>query len=446
MKSFEEFKIKKPLKKALANLGFQEATAIQEEAFAPIRSGGDVVGIAQTGTGKTLAYTLPLLADLDYSDQEQPRVLILVPTRELVLQVAERISQFAEYTNTRVAGVYGGVTISKHKEVVTRGCDILIGTPGRINDLILSRTLRLKAIKKVVVDEVDLMLDLGFRPQLVAIFDMLPSRRQHILFSATMTDEVSYIIEKFLHGPLRITVASSGTPIDTITQRASRVKNFYTKINLLKMILADAKTYGKVLVFAPNKRNVERINEELAEELGSVDVIHGNKSQNYRINALQQFENGETRILIATDVMARGIDLTYITHVISMDVPNFPENYMHRIGRTGRAGASGNSILLYTDQELDQKEAIEQLMGFAIEEMEPPQNLEIASRLLPEERTDVQEINNPNTKIERGKKFHDKKEKNQKVNLGGKYKREIEKKYKKPKTRGDKNYNRRKKR
>lgn len=447
MSSFDDFKINKQLRYAIEDLGFTEATPIQEQAFSVIRSGRDVVGIAQTGTGKTFAYTLPLLEGLKFSKQVNPRILILVPTRELVLQVLDQIKTYGKYSSIRVLGVYGGTNINTQRQEVAQGCDILVGTPGRLYDLAVSRSLQLKSVKHLVIDEVDVMLDLGFRFQLVNIFDLLPQKRQNIMFSATMTDEVDELMDTFFTAPERIQVALSGTPLDAIEQSYYQLPNFYTKVNLVAQLLKDKQTYQKNLVFVSNKKHADRVYNELAEVYGdAVGVIHANKTQNYRINAIEQFDAGTYRILVTTDVMARGLDLDQITHVFNLDVPRFPENYMHRIGRTGRAGKQGFSILMGTADEVEKKEEIEALMQRSITQLEVPEGLEVSQKLLPEEQPDHVEINNPSKRPDdRGASFHEKKAKNKKVNLGGSYKREIAKKYKKPKTRGDKNYNRRNK-
>lgn len=448
MASFEDFKINKQLRYAIEDLGFSTPTPIQEQAFSVVKSGRDVVGIAQTGTGKTFAYMLPVLENLKFSKQINPRVLIIVPTRELVLQVTEQVKAYGKYSSIRVVGVYGGTNINTQKEEVLQGCDILVGTPGRLYDLALSRALQLKSVKQLIIDEVDVLLDLGFRFQLVNIFDLLPAKRQNIMFSATMTDEVDELMDTFFTSPERIQVALSGTPLDAIEQHYYEVPNFYTKANLLSVLLKDKNEFKKTLVFVSNKKLADRLFKVLEEVFGNeVGVIHANKTQNYRINAIEQFDAGTYRILVTTDVMARGLDLDEVTHVFNVDVPRFAENYMHRIGRTGRAGTTGKSYLIGTPDELERKEAIETLMNKSIAQVDLPEGLEVSKRLIPEEEPNYVEINNPTKRDDtRGASFHEKKEKNKKVNLGGKYKREIAKKYKKPKTRGDKNYNRRNKR
>ncbi|MCZ4320013.1 DEAD/DEAH box helicase [Aequorivita viscosa] len=447
METFNELKISKQLQYAITDLGFEKPTPIQARSFSVIMSGTDMVGIAQTGTGKTFAYMLPILQDLKFSKQVHPRIMVLVPTRELVLQVVEEIEKFGKYSSIRVVGIYGGTNINRQKEAVAQGTDIIVATPGRLYDLIISGAIQLKSIKKVVIDEVDVMLDLGFRFQLTNILELLPDKRQNIMFSATMTDDVNVFIHDFFIAPVTVSVAVSGTPLDNISQYAYKVENFYTKANLLKLLLQNEKDFKKALVFVPNKKSADLLFDILDEFFGSeVAVIHSNKTQNYRIRSIENFNTEKTRILVTTDVMARGLDLDLISHVINFDTPNFPENYMHRIGRTGRAEQEGTAILLYTQKEEAAKNAIEDLMDFKIEVLDFPKEVEISKQLTYEEQPQIVEINNPSNVEEAGPAFHEKKEKNKKENQGGSYKRTIKQKYKKPKTLGDKNYNKRKKR
>ncbi|WP_093023608.1 DEAD/DEAH box helicase [Pustulibacterium marinum] len=449
MATFEDLNLGKFLDNALVDLGYTTPTPIQEEAFPAILSGKDMVGIAQTGTGKTFAYLLPLLRELKFSRQLNPRILILVPTRELVVQVVEAIEKLTAYMNIRVAGVYGGVNMNTHAALVGEGQDIIVATPGRLYDLTISRMLSLKSVQKLVIDEVDVMLDLGFRFQLMNIFDLLPEKRQNIMFSATMTTDVDELITDFFLLPEKISVAASGTPLENIEQTRYEVENFYTKINLVTQLLRDKQTFSKVVIFSPNKKKADILFERLEEEfLGQCAVIHSNKTQNYRLRAIENFDSGKNRILVASDIIARGLDFDELSHVISIDVPEYPENYIHRMGRTGRAEKEGKSILFSTPKEADFVEAIENLMQKKITLLENPEDLKLDSQLLPEERTVIRERNNP-TKVDlddRGEAFHEKKEKNKKQNLGGSYRRELAKKYKKPKTRGDKNANKKKKR
>lgn len=443
--TFKDLDLSNQLHYAIEDLRFENPTPIQEQAFSVIRSGKDVVGIAQTGTGKTFGYMLPILRDLKFLKTQHPRVLVLVPTRELVLQVVDEIEKLAKYLNVRVLGVYGGTNINTQKQGIAQGQDIIVATPGRLYDLALSNVLKLKTIQKLVIDEVDVMLDLGFRFQLMNIFDLLPEKRQNILFSATMTEDVDALIDDFFKNPEKISVAVSGTPLDNIEQVSYNIPNFFTKVNLLHHFLKDRQTYHKVLIFVAFKRSADLLFKHLEEAFSNeLCIIHSNKTQNYRIRSIRQFDEGKNRILVATDVMARGLDFDNVSHVINFDTPDFPENYMHRIGRTGRAEKAGKTILFSTEKEQENKETIEALMDYKIPVLELPEGVEISKLLTEDERPkeDTQQSKN-RTALEfvPGASFHEKSEKNSKTNQGGSYRREIAKKYKKPKTRGDKNYN-----
>lgn len=451
MTTFQDLNLNTPLYNALNDLGFTTPTPIQAQAFNVVASGKDMVGIAQTGTGKTFAYMLPILKNLKYSTQENPRVLILVPTRELVVQVVDEIEKLSKYINNRVLGVYGGTNINTQKQAIAEGLDILVATPGRLYDLALTRVLQLKSIQKLVIDEVDVMLDLGFRHQLINIFDILPERRQNIMFSATMTQDVDALINDFFKTPQQVSIAVSGTPLENISQHRYNIPNFYTKVNVLTHLLNNTEHYNKVLIFVAYKRMADRLFDKLDEVFhDELCVIHSNKTQNYRLRSIEQFRNGENRILIATDVMARGLDIDNISHVINFDTPAFPENYMHRIGRTGRAEREGEALVFSTEKEQEAIKNIEGLMNMEIPVLEIPELVEISTELIEEERPQIKERNNPTKRLKDedapGPAFHEKSEKNSKENLGGSYKFKIAAKYKKPKTRGDKNYNKRNKR
>lgn len=449
--TFRDLNLNTPLYNALDDLGLTTPTPIQEQSFNVISSGADMIGIAQTGTGKTFAFLLPILKNLKFSNQENPRVLILVPTRELVVQITDELEKITKYINVKILGVYGGTNINTQKQAIAQGLDILVATPGRLYDLALSRVLQLKSIQKLVIDEVDVMLDLGFRHQLINIFDILPERRQNIMFSATMTQDVDALINNFFVNPKRISVAASGTPLDNILQQRYDVPNFYTKVNLLNYLLNDKDIFNKVLIFVAFKRMADRLFEALETTFNDeCCVIHSNKTQNYRLRSIEQFRKGENRILIATDVMARGLDIDIISHVINFDTPDYPENYMHRIGRTGRAEKEGISILFSTEKEQKGLQLIEDLMQMQISLIDFPENVEVSTELIEEELPQIREHNNPHKRKTDddapGPAFHEKSEKNKKENLGGSYKFKIAAKYKKPKTRGDKNYNKRNKR
>ena len=444
MSNFNELNLNKQLFNAIEDLGFEQQTPIQSDTYSMILSGKDIVGIAQTGTGKTIAYCLPLLQELSYSTQTNPRILILVPTRELVAQVVETLNDLTKYITCRIIGVYGGTNMNTQKKWLQDGADVVVATPGRLYDLALCRALQLKGVKKVVIDEVDIMLDLGFRFQLTNIFELLPTKKQNLMFSATMTEDIEEIISSFFSLAEKVQIALSGTPLENIIQTKYSVPNYFTKENLLVNILQDKEKMKKVLVFVSSKKIADRLYESMSEFfISELAVIHSNKSQNYRFRSINQYSEGKVRILIATDIIARGLDLDKISHVINFDTPTFPENYMHRIGRTGRAEEEGNSILFYTEREDIYKNKIEDLMKLKISELDIPNDVEITLELTTEEhRANNKNINRNLKKEERiNSGFHEKSAKNQQVNDRDKWRKERAVKYKKPKTRGDKGAN-----
>lgn len=422
--TFNDLNLNNALSNALEDLGLENPTPIQAAAFPVIMSGRDVVGVAQTGTGKTFAYLLPILRQLKFSKQKHARVLIVVPTRELVVQVLGEIEKLTTYASIRAKGAYGGVNMNTQKEVLAEGMDILVATPGRLVDLALSRAIKLKTIKQLVIDEVDEMLNLGFLPQLKNLFDLLPERRQNILFSATMTPEVEQLIDQVFYEPEKIVIAASGTSADGVTQLAYLVPNYTTKLNLLEFLLKKEKDWTKVLLFAPTKKIADQLQEQLENSLQEpIGVIHSNKSQNYRLRMVEEFEEGKLRILIATDLMARGLDFEGITQVINLDTPDEPENYIHRVGRTARAEAEGVAITLVNEvlvtQELEYLKAIEELMQQQLTRLPLPKELEISEELTEEEQVKYQQ-KNATTILDIEKQsqgaFHEKKLKNTKVN------------------------------
>lgn len=439
--TFGQLNISKQLLNALDDLGFQHPTPIQERIFPVIMSGKDVVGIAQTGTGKTFAYLLPLLRQLKYSEQQSPRILILVPTRELVIQVVSQIELLTKYMSIRTAGVYGGANINNQKTIVFNGLDILVATPGRLLDLILNGVLRLKSIQKLVIDEMDEMLTLGFRTQLTSIMDLLPPRRQNLLFSATHSIDIEILIKQFFSHPEKIEIAASGTPLQQIKQKIYQVPNFHTKVNLLEYLLKADTALSKVLVFVRSKKAANMLYDILnVKFIGQVDIIHSDKSQNYRINAVKYFNEGEFRVLIATDILARGLDIKDISHVINFDIPDEPEDYMHRIGRTGRAAKSGDSITFVKADETAYREAIEKLMAMKIPFETLPPDVKISEELLRDEvpqKPEKDYLKDVRKKEIKSTAFHEKSAKNSKVNLGGSYKRIKKLKYTKPKSKGN---------
>lgn len=418
--TFEELNIDKQLLNALKDLGCETPTPIQEKAYPLILSGKDVIGIAQTGTGKTYAYLLPLLKQLKYSEQRTPRILIVVPTRELVVQVVGEIDKLCKYKSVRSLGIYGGANINTQKQLVYDGVDILVATPGRLVDLSSTGILRFATIQKLVIDEVDEMFDMGFRTQMTNIMELLPAKRQNLMFSATLTEEVELLIKTYFYNPQFIEIGIHGSPLHKIEQKVYHVPNFNTKINLLKLLLSNKEEFKKVIVFAPNKKAVDALAGELEYDFrDEISVIHSNKSQLQRFNSLRNFQDGTHRILMATDVAARGLDVTDVSHVINFDTPDMQENYMHRIGRTGRADKSGIAITFAKENEFAFITKIEELMNKAIPVEALPANLEISDVLIEEEKIPTlifKKIHSVNNIKHSQGAFHEKKEKNKKVN------------------------------
>ncbi len=418
--SFTELNLTTPLLNALSDLNLTMPTTIQRKSFAPIMAGKDVLGIAQTGTGKTYAYLLPIMRMWQFSKKRKPEALIVVPTRELVVQVVEEFEKLGKYTSLIVTGVYGGANIKSQMATIIAGTDVIVATPGRLMDLLLNGTIQAGYIKKLVIDEMDELLNLGFRAQMRMIFDLLPEKRQNLLFSATISEEVELMIKENFNFPTLVEAAPTGTPLTNITQIGYHVPNYNTKINFLTHLLSTDKSMTKVLIFAASKSLADDIFSRLEETFTeNLAVIHGNKSQNNRFKTVADFESGKCSILIATDIIARGLDVTAVSHVINMDVPPIPENYMHRIGRTGRADQKGISITFISerDQELQQK--VEMLMDFKIPMQDMPSEVPVSDVLTEEEKPviymKIPEVRQP--KIERGASFHEKKDKNKKVNI-----------------------------
>ncbi len=428
MITFKDLNLTKPLLNALSDIGFDNPTPIQEKAFPVIMSGKDAVGIAQTGTGKTFAYLLPILRQLTFSEQRQPRVLIVVPTRELVVQVVDEVAKLSAYMQARCVGVYGGGNINIQKQKVYDGVDILVATPGRLIDLTLSRTLQFNSIQKLVIDEVDEMLNLGFRSQLIKILDILPEKRQNLMFSATLNEDVEMMIDNYFYKPEYIELISRGTPLEKIIQQAYHVPNFYTKVNLLEHLLQTEKNFTKVLLFVKNKKIADDIYKELEGEFAEdIGVIHSNKSQPQRFSAVKKFDEGTHRLLIATDVIARGLDLKDVTHVINFDMPSKEASaYIHRIGRTGRADKTGIAISFITKLNLPMQKEIETLMKKKLEILDMPEAVEISENLTQDEKpvTRDKSLKKIPKHITPTGAFHEKKDKNKKVNLGGKRRQE----------------------
>lgn len=432
---FDELNMNNPLLNALADLDFYTPTPIQEKAFPIIMSGADVVGIAQTGTGKTFSYLLPILRQLKFSDSKHPRVLIIVPTRELVKQVVEEIEKLTKYMNVRFAGVYGGTNINTQKQLVYDGLDILVGTPGRLIDLTLTGTLRLKSIQKLVIDEVDEMLNQGFLKPITHFFENLPEKRQNLMFSATLTEEVEALIQSTFYKPVKIEIAPHGTPLAQIVQKAYAVPNFNTKANLLTHLLEEDKNIEKALIFVDSKKLADRLFEQIKENFpDQIGVIHSNKSQNFRFRMLKEFEENKLKVLVATDLVSRGIDISEVTHVINFDMPKVSGDYIHRIGRTGRADKPGIAVSFINEAELEYQKEIEDLMEMKIPMMELPESVEV-SALFTDDELPKQRMKNylRMPKLESKGAFHEKSEKNKQENSGSPSQKR--KKYKKPQKR-----------
>ncbi len=437
--NFTDLNLNPSLLKALEDLKYTKATTIQHRVFPIVMSGRDVCGIAQTGTGKTFAYLLPCLRQWKFDKNKDPQILVLVPTRELVVQVVEAVKKLTPFMNVVTVGVFGGVNINTQAIEVEKGVDVLVATPGRLFDLIMNGSIKTKTIKRLVIDEMDEMLNLGFRKQITNILELLPAKRQNLLFSATITEDVEKLMDDYFTSPERVEAAPTGTPLENIIQTGYLVPNFNTKVNLLELLLSSDNTMTKVLIFAATKSLADQLYDQLIEKFPEiVGVIHSNKEQNYRFNTVNQFKAGVFKYIISTDVMARGIDVAEVTHVINFDTPEVPENYIHRIGRTGRADKKGIAITFITEKEAKSKEAIESLMKQEIPMLELPEALEISDILTEDEKPKVFmkiiQIKRPKAE-ERGASFHEKSAKNQKVNVRKNHKEAMQKKYGKPKTR-----------
>jgi len=426
---------------SLDELQYTTPTTIQSTGFSVMMSGKDVIGLAQTGTGKTLAYLLPTLSLWKFSKEPHPQILIIVPTRELVVQVVREVEKLTPYMNVVAGGVYGGANINTQAAMVLQGLDVLVGTPGRIFDLTANGSLQLKHVKKVVIDEVDETLNLGFRPQLMRIFELLPEKRQNLLFSATLSEEVEAFLGSYFDNPVRIEAARVGTPLEKIKQEAIAVPNFTSKVNLLKYLLEQNKDMTKVLVFVSSRVLAEKLFDELEPILGvELGIIHSQKAQNFRFNAVNHFQSGIYRVLIATDLIARGIDVTDVTHVFNFDIPDNQENYIHRIGRTGRQDKEGNAISFLTEKDKDLFGRIEEFMNKKVEIQDFPDQAELSELVLDFEKPQVAMKNTlvKSPKNQAGPAFHEKKDKNKKVNVRYNHKKAMLEKYGKSKKKGNK--------
>ncbi|MEG2337399.1 MAG: DEAD/DEAH box helicase, partial [Bacteroidales bacterium] len=337
---FKELNIIEPILKALEEEGYSTPTPIQAQAIPHILDGSDVLGCAQTGTGKTAAFSIPILQKLNNAVKQgrnkEIKVLILTPTRELAIQIGESFASYGKHLALRHTVIFGGVGQKPQTDALHRGIDILIATPGRLLDLINQKYINLKTIEFFVLDEADRMLDMGFIHDIKRILPLLPKQRQTLFFSATMPNEIASLADSILHKPVRVEVSPASSTVDTIEQYLYMVEKEEKKLLLVELLKDPSKE--SVLVFSRTKHGADKIAKILSQAGVQSEAIHGNKSQNARQRALSNFKERKTRVLIATDIAARGIDVDNLSHVINYDLPEVPETYVHRIGRTGRAG------------------------------------------------------------------------------------------------------------
>lgn len=369
MKQFQELGIIQPILKALKAAGYPEPTPIQEKAIPPLLRGVDLLGCAQTGTGKTAAFAVPILQNLYQKQQEQGRrpirALILTPTRELAAQIDESFAEYGRFTQLKHTVIFGGVGQAKQVDALGGGVDILTATPGRLMDLIGQGYINLSRVELFVLDEADRMLDMGFLHDVERVIDLLPEKRQTMLFSATMPPEIEKLTHKILKDPEKIAVTPVASTVDSVEQQVYFVNKF-NKTKLLIWLLKDQSIYS-ALVFTRTKHGANKLAESLRAAGETCGVIHSNKSQTARLQALADFKSGDLRVLAATDIVARGIDIAELSLVVNFDIPEAPEDYVHRIGRTGRAGLGGRAVSFCDTPEKTSLRDIEKLIGKKID-------------------------------------------------------------------------------
>ncbi|MGG7162917.1 DEAD/DEAH box helicase [Clostridium ihumii] len=411
---FENLNIIEPIKRALEDAGYKEPTLIQEKSIPIGLKGLDLLGCAQTGTGKTAAFAIPVLQNIINETQEKDtnkksiKALILAPTRELAIQIGESFEMYSKYANVKSAVIFGGVSQNPQVKALKEGVDILIATPGRLIDLINQKFIKLDNVKHFVLDEADRMLDMGMIHDVKRIITKMPNKRQNMLFSATMPKEIRNLVESILKDPVKVEVAPVSSTVDTISQGVYFVAK-KDKKNLLIDILKD-ESIKSLLVFSRTKYGANNITKQLAKAGIEALAIHGNKSQNARQIALNSFKDGSIRVLVATDIAARGIDVEDLSYVINYDLPEVPETYVHRIGRTGRAGRNGAAFSFCDSEERKYLRDIEKVIKQSIPVIESHKYTEE----LPKE---VREI----PKVERNKseRSHNNNSKNNKSNKNG---------------------------
>ena len=363
---FQTLGLQLPILQAIQEAGYTEPTPIQAAAIPPIVAGQDVIGIAQTGTGKTAAFTLPILSQLaaNPSGEGQRRVtkvLVLAPTRELVAQIEENVAAYAKHLPLRVARIFGGVGEKPQKEALRAGADIVIATPGRLLDLMGQGFGDFRQLKHLVLDEADRMLDMGFLPAIKRVVKALPTVRQTLLFSATLSKEIEELTHAFQRSPKIVQIGRRSNPAETVTQMVYEVPK-HLKLNLLSHLLGD-ETLNMVLVFSRTKHGADKIARKLETTGVKCATLHANRSQNQRLRALADFKSGAVRVLVATDIAARGIDVDGISHVVNFDFPMHAEDYVHRIGRTGRAQAIGDAISFVSEDDHGALRSLERFIG-----------------------------------------------------------------------------------
>lgn len=362
--TFDSLGLSDALLRAIRKKGYLSPTPIQAQAIPPILAGRDMLAAAQTGTGKTAGFTLPLLQKLSESGtvkgKRPVRALIMTPTRELAAQVLESVKIYGVHLSLRSTVVFGGVNINPQIRQLQDGVDILVATPGRLLDLKRQKAVDLSQVETFVLDEADRMLDMGFIHDIQKIIKLLPDHRQNLLFSATFSDEIRKLTNHLLNNPILIEVAARNTVAETVEHQVYRIPKDH-KPFLLKHLIHNG-NWEQVLVFTRTKHGANRLSEKLERFKISASAIHGNKSQNARTRALSEFKAGRIRVLVATDIAARGLDIKQLPHVVNYELPNIPEDYVHRIGRTGRAGSRGNAVSLVCNDELKSMRSIEQLL------------------------------------------------------------------------------------
>jgi ATP-dependent RNA helicase RhlE len=373
--TFNDLNIMPAILKALSKENYATPTPIQEQAIPAVLAGRDLLGCAQTGTGKTAAFAVPIIQLLSEHQsrphtQRRIRSLILTPTRELAVQISDNIKAYSQYSSLRCTAIVGGVSQKEQERALHQGADIIIATPGRLIDLINQNLIDLQYVKILVLDEADRMLDMGFIHDVKKIIAKMPSKRQTLFFSATMPPEISKLVKSLLVNPVKVEITPVSSTADRIKQSVYLVDKG-NKQNQLNTLLQD-KSIASALVFTRTKHGADRVVRELTKVKISAQAIHGNKSQNARQLALSNFKSGVTRVLVATDIAARGIDIEELSHVINFNLPNIPETYVHRIGRTGRAGLSGIAISFCENEEIPYLKDIEKLIGKTIPEVKDP--------------------------------------------------------------------------